>query len=105
LWRHLSKKKKKEIEALWRPVVDCKFGSSWGGWCSGEVNELHGVGLWKFIRKGWGDFSRYTRLVVRDDSKVRFWHDVWCGEQFLKVVLLEIFCLAPSKDATAAKHL
>lgn len=26
-------------EALWRVVVDSKYGSAWGGWCFNEVYE------------------------------------------------------------------
>lgn len=39
--------------ALWRVVIDSKYGSVWG-WCSNEVRGSHGVGLWKNIQNGWG---------------------------------------------------
>ena len=31
------------------------------------------------IKKGWGEFSIYSRFKVGDGYKVRFWHDlcVW----------------------------
>jgi hypothetical protein len=67
LWCYAFKR-----EALWRVVVDCKYGSLWNGWPSGEVNGLHGVVLWKFIGEGWGEFSSHTSLEVGDGSKVRF---------------------------------
>jgi hypothetical protein len=28
-----------------------------GGWCSKEVGGPYGVGVWKCIRKGWGNFK------------------------------------------------
>jgi hypothetical protein len=31
-------------------VVDLKFGSLWGGWCSLEPGGAFGMGLWKNIR-------------------------------------------------------
>jgi hypothetical protein len=34
-----------EIEALWRSIVDAKYGSTWAGWCSLEPHRSHGVGL------------------------------------------------------------
>jgi hypothetical protein len=56
LWRYAH-----EREALWRVVVDSKYGSAWGGWCSNEVHGSYGVGLWKNIRRGWRSF-----LVILD---------------------------------------
>jgi hypothetical protein len=40
-----------EREALWRVIMDSKYGYSWGGWCSNEVLGLYRVGLWKNIRR------------------------------------------------------
>lgn len=45
---------------------------------------VHGVGLWKYIRKGWEIVQRHARFVVGADSLVRFWYDKLCGEQSLK---------------------
>jgi hypothetical protein len=56
LWRYLY-----ERETLWRVVVDVKYGSAWGGWCSNEVHGSYRVGLWKDIKKGWEN-----SLVVLD---------------------------------------
>ena len=39
-----------EREALWNQVIRGKYGKDRGGWCSREVREAHGVGLWKGIR-------------------------------------------------------
>jgi hypothetical protein len=40
LWRY-----GREREALWRLVIDAKFGSLKGGWCSIEVLGSYGVGV------------------------------------------------------------
>jgi hypothetical protein len=80
LWRYVH-----EREAWWRIVVDAKFGSVGGGWCSLAPNGPHGVGLWKNIKKGWSLFCSHTRFEPGDGSKIRFWNDVWCGELSLKV--------------------
>jgi hypothetical protein len=61
-----------ERDAWWRVAVDSKFGSLWGGWCSREFAGTFGVGLWKFIRKGWETFSRFLRYEVGDGSRIRF---------------------------------
>jgi hypothetical protein len=80
LWRYGI-----ERYAWWRVVVDSKYGSLWGGWCSLELGGAFGVGLWKNIRKGWETFKGFTRLVVADGRRICFWHDLWCGDMVLKV--------------------
>jgi hypothetical protein len=45
LWRFAF-----ERDALWRKVVNIKYGSMRGGWCSKEVVGSFGVGVWKSIR-------------------------------------------------------
>jgi hypothetical protein len=47
LWRY-----GREREALWQLVIDAKFESLKGGWCSKEVSGSFGVGVWKHIRRG-----------------------------------------------------
>ena len=50
-------------EALWRKVVDHKYGSMWGlqGSC--------GVSLWKIIRKGCEGFNWFS-FKVGDGSSI-----------------------------------
>jgi hypothetical protein len=49
-----------ERDAWWRVMVDSKFGSLWGGWCS--IERAFGVELWKNIRKGQETFSSFARF-------------------------------------------
>jgi hypothetical protein len=74
-----------ERDALWRKLVDIKYGSMRGGWCSKEVGGPYGVGVWKCIRRGWAGFMHHVQYQVDDGSKVLVWHDVWCEELPLKV--------------------
>jgi hypothetical protein len=73
-----------ERDALWRKVVDIKYGSMRGGWCSKEVGGSFGVGVWKYIRRGWDSFAAHVRYKVGDGSLILFWHDVWCEDLPLK---------------------
>jgi hypothetical protein len=91
-----------ERDAWWRVVVGSKFGSLWGGWCSREFAGAFGVGLWKYIRKGWETFSRFLRYEVGDGSRTRFWHDLWCGDTVLKEVFPDLYGIARVKDALVA---
>jgi hypothetical protein len=71
LWRYAL-----ERDALWRKVVDFKYGSMRGGWCSKEVGGSFGFGVWKSIRRGWDAFATHVRYEIGNGSKVLFWHNV-----------------------------
>ncbi|XP_035544681.1 uncharacterized protein LOC118348042 [Juglans regia] len=97
LWRYNH-----ERGALWKGVVDMKYGSERWGWCSKEGRGTYGVGLWKFIRKGWGSFASNTRLRLGDGSRISFWQDVWLGNTALKDAYPMIFRIAREKEAMVA---
>jgi hypothetical protein len=71
LWRFGS-----ERDAWWRVVVDSKYSSLWGRWCSLEPTNAFGVGVWKNIKKCWDSFSQFTKFVVGDGFKISFCHDL-----------------------------
>ncbi|XP_042965576.1 uncharacterized protein LOC122299388 [Carya illinoinensis] len=97
LWRYNC-----EREALWKGVIDIKYGSECGGWCSKEGRGTYGVGLWKYIRKGWESFSCNTRLCLGDGSRISFWMDRWVGDLVLKDAYPTIFAIAREKAAVVA---
>ena len=39
-------------DALWRLVIETKYDSIRGGWCSMEIIGTFEVGVWKYIRRG-----------------------------------------------------
>lgn len=56
--------------------------------------------LWKNIRRGWRKFSSHTKFEVKNGSKIRFWHYLWCGN----IALKETFSIACAKDASITTH-
>ena len=46
-----------------------------GRWCTREVREGYGVGLWKEIRKEESLLLKKTVFFVGDGRRVRFWKD------------------------------
>jgi exonuclease III len=94
LWRYAT-----ESEALWYKIIKEKYEDQEGGWCSKEISGPFGVGLWKHIRRGWDKFAQYVRFEVGMGSKIRFWHDTWCGSQPLKQTFPSLFRIARYKEA------
>jgi hypothetical protein len=99
LWRFAH-----EEGAWWRSVVVAKYGSSRGGWRSCVITEPYGVGLWKYICKGWSIFGRYCRFNPGVGSKISFWEDVWCGESSLKDTFPSLFNISRFREATIADN-
>ena len=54
-----------EENALWRRVIDKKYGSLEGGWHTSLVHGSYGASLWKNINKGWELFSTFLEFKVR----------------------------------------
>lgn len=66
LWRYAV-----ERTALWRRIIDSKYGSM----CSGtriECRVLMGLVCWKCIWKGWSNFCRFVIFTVGDGSSIKF---------------------------------
>jgi hypothetical protein len=94
LWRYTN-----ESEALWYKIIRAKYEDQDGGWCTKEVSSSYGVGLWKHIHQGWNFFAKGIRFEVGIGSKVRFWQDIWCGDQPLKHAFPSLFSIARYKEA------
>ena len=97
IWRFGNKR-----DFLWRKVIEAKYGSVMGGWCSSPVTSPHGVSLWKTISKDWSSFKRFISFEVGDGSRVSFWHDVWCGDSTLKESFPTLLAIACNPTALVA---
>ena len=91
-----------ERDALWRQVIEVKYGCDWGGWYSSSSSSPYGVSLWKNIRRGWHSLSRFILYEIGDGSKVQFWLDRWCGISSLVDRYPELYRIYHSKEASVA---
>jgi hypothetical protein len=58
----------------------------------GEFMETH----------SWKDFSQHIRYKVGDGSRIRFWHDIWCGALPLRQQFPTLFLLSRDPEAKVA---
>jgi hypothetical protein len=42
---------------------------------------------------------------VWNGYKIRFWHNVWCGDQARKTSFIDLFSIARFKDAAVVNYL
>jgi hypothetical protein len=89
-----------EREALWRKIVDLKYGSMRGGWCSNVFQGPYGTSLWKTIWKGWPRFAAYVSFKVGNGAFLSFWQDHWCGDTPLMVRFPKLYRLASHPEAS-----
>jgi hypothetical protein len=61
-----------EHDALWRSMIEMKYGSVRGGWSSLPVTWSYGVSVWKFIRRRWDNVAKYLRFEVGEGSHFAF---------------------------------
>jgi hypothetical protein len=63
------------------------------------------VSLWKYIRRGWKEFSSHTIFELGDGSEIRFWHDKWYRVQVFNDIFPDLYSFACVKDASMADYL
>jgi hypothetical protein len=99
LWRYAM-----ERDALWRKVVDVKYGSMRVVGVLRRLGVLMGLACGKVLG-GDGMLLQLVRYEIGNGSKVLFWHDVWCGEIPLKILFPELFLIARRKEAWVEENM
>ena len=56
------------------------------------------MGVWKAIRNGWENIRTHSCFIIGDGTRVKFWKDLWCGNQSLEYAFPNLFNLAVNKD-------
>ena len=72
LWRY-----PREDSALWHQVILSIYGSHSNGWDVNNIVRWSHRCSWKAIALVFQEFSKFTRFVVGDGDRIRFWEDLW----------------------------
>ncbi|XP_050259853.1 uncharacterized protein LOC126704908 [Quercus robur] len=110
IWNPILEKMERRL-AGWKrmmPFGEGSLGRSMG--MSGVVgaqnlSRAYGVCLWKFIRSGGGNFSKFIQYEVGDGTRVKFWDDVWCRDHPLKEVFPDLYNISRTRDASISEFM
>ncbi|RVW15726.1 putative ribonuclease H protein [Vitis vinifera] len=93
LWRF-----PRESTSLWHQVILSLYGTHSNGWDANTIVRWSHRCPWKAIAQGFQDFSKYTRFIVGDGERIRFWEDLWWGDQILKDQYPRLFRVVMDKN-------
>ena len=67
----------REGSALWHQVILSIYGSHSNGWDANTIVRWSHRCPWKAISQVFQEFSSFTRFVVGNGERIRFWEDLW----------------------------
>ncbi|RVW27498.1 LINE-1 retrotransposable element ORF2 protein [Vitis vinifera] len=94
LWRY-----PREGSALWHQVILSIYGSHSNGWDVNNIVRWSHRCPWKAIALVFQEFSKFTRFVVGDGDRIRFWDDLWWGDQPLGIQYPRLLSVVTDKNA------
>ncbi|WJZ91178.1 hypothetical protein VitviT2T_010276 [Vitis vinifera] len=100
LWRYL-----REGSALWHQVILSIYGSHSNGWDANTLVRWSHRCPWKAIAQVFQGFSLFTRYVVGNRERIRFWEDLWWGDQPLRIQYPRLFRVVMDKNISISSVL
>ena len=82
-----------------------EYGNEWGEQRTKAISSPYSASLWRSIRQEWETFSTNLQFEVGNGTRVKFWHDIWCGNCPLKVTFSELLSFKSVKDSSIANVL
>ncbi|RVW86004.1 putative ribonuclease H protein [Vitis vinifera] len=95
IWRFARAK-----EELWKKVLEAKYGQEEFGWRTRKANGVFGVGVWKEILKESTWCWENMVFKVGKGNRIRFWTELWCGNNVLSQGFPDLFSMAAHRNIT-----
>ena len=67
------------------------------------MSGTYGVSVWKSIRSGWLDFSKFLWFDMGDGTRVKFWEYEWCKDCSLKVAFPNLYNISLDKESLVSE--
>ncbi|RVX13392.1 Transposon TX1 uncharacterized 149 kDa protein [Vitis vinifera] len=100
LWRF-----PRERSGLWHKVIASIYGTHPNGWDANMVVRWSHRCPWKAIAQVFQEFSPFVRLVVGNGERIRFWEDLWWGNQTLCSQFANLYRVISVKNLTVSNVL
>nr|CAN75609.1 hypothetical protein VITISV_002943 [Vitis vinifera] len=100
LWRF-----PRERSGLWHKVIASIYGTHPNGWDANMVVRWSHRCPWKAIAQVFQKFSPFVRLVVGNGERIRFWEDLWWGNQTLCAQFAELYRVSSVRNLTVSNVL
>ncbi|RVX05281.1 Transposon TX1 uncharacterized 149 kDa protein [Vitis vinifera] len=95
----------REGSALWHQVILSIYGSHSNGWDANTLVRWSHRCPWKAIAQVFQEFSLITRYVVGNGDRIRFWEDLWQGDQHLGIQYPRLFRVVVDKNISISSVL
>ncbi|RVX16773.1 LINE-1 retrotransposable element ORF2 protein [Vitis vinifera] len=95
LWRF-----PRERSGLWHKVIASIYGTHPNGWDANMTVRWSHRCPWKAIAQVFQEFSPFVRLVVGNGERIRFWEDLWWGNQTLCSQFADLYRVISVKNLT-----
>ena len=93
MWRY-----PREGSALWHKVISSIYGSHSNGWDANTIVRWSHRCPWKAITQVFQEFSKFTWFAVGNGDRIRFWEDLWWGDQSLSSQYPRLFRVVTDKN-------
>ncbi|RVW60988.1 putative ribonuclease H protein [Vitis vinifera] len=100
LWRF-----PRERSGLWHKVIASIYGTHPNGWDANMVVRWSHGCPWKAIAQVFQEFSPFVHLVVGNGERIRFWEDLWWGNQTLCSQFVDLYRVISVKNLTVSNVL
>ncbi|KAF5204489.1 hypothetical protein FRX31_005909 [Thalictrum thalictroides] len=92
-----------EPNALWRKLIQSKYGTGDQDWWPRKVRSAHGVGFCKGVMTVADEVFKGIECNLGDGRNIRFWKDIWCQEHALAERFPRLYMLSVLKHGVVAE--
>ena len=85
---------------MWHKVIASIYGTHPNGWDANIMVKWSHKCPWKAIAQGFHLFIHHTRFVVGQGEKIRFWDDLWLGDQPFCAQYTNLYRIILSRNLT-----
>ena len=91
-----------EQDEVWTRVIKSKYGQHSNRWDAGLAFRSSYRIPWKYISSLYEEFHHMVRFRVGDGRRIRFWEDVWWGDEAFSTQFVDLYRLSLASNRTIA---